>query len=358
MKALKVINRMSHQSMSANRQIYNSMIRKRAILVTALLVIVIMLLLLNISLGSSAISLEEIITIIFTGEGEGHNPMIVNRIRMPMALMAAAVGACLGIGGCEIQTILRNPIASPFTLGITNAASFGAALGLILDTNVLNVSAPLMVTTNAFAFALLASVLVYAFSLRQGAGKHTIILFGIALNFFFTALTMILQYIADDEDLQSLVFWNMGSLLKTNWMKFLLVFAVLLFCFAVFYKNAWKLTAMTLEDTKARSLGVDTHKIRRMVILLASLLTAFAVCFVGAIGFVGIIAPHIARRFVGEDQRFFLPLSALVGAVVVSFAFVISKVAIPGVIMPIGLITAIIGIPVFLAIIFSRMRVM
>ena len=327
-------------------------------MVAALLLVVLLLLLFNISLGSSAISMEEIIQIIFTGEGQGHNAMIVNRIRLPMALMAVAVGACLGIGGCEIQTILRNPIASPYTLGITNAASFGAALGLILDANVLNVSEPLMVTANAFTFALLASFCVYAFSRRRGAGKHTIILFGIALNFLFTALTMILQYIADDEDLQSLVFWNMGSLLKTTWLKFWLVFAILLFCFAVFYRNSWKLTAMTLEDTKARSLGVDTHKIRRMVILLASLLTAFAVCFVGAIGFVGIIAPHIARQYVGEDQRFFLPLSALVGAVVVSFAFVVSKVAIPGVILPIGLVTAVIGIPVFLAIIFSRMRTM
>ena len=296
---------MNSESTALNRQLYNSMIKKRAALVAALLIIVIMLLLLNISLGSSSISLEEIIRIIFTGEGEGHKPMIVNRIRLPMALMAVAVGACLGIGGCEIQTILRNPIASPYTLGITNAASFGAALGLILDANVLNVSEPLMVTANAFTFALLASSLVYAFSRRRGAGKHTIILFGIALNFLFTALTMILQYIADDEDLQSLVFWNMGSLLKTTWFKFLLVFAVLIFCFAIFYKNSWKLTAMTLEDTKARSLGVDTHKIRRMVILLASLLTAFAVCFVGAIGFVGIIAPPYRAPVCGGRPALF-----------------------------------------------------
>lgn len=341
-----------------NRELYYSMIKKRGALVASLLIIVILLLLLNVSLGSSSISLQEIIRIIFTGEGEGHNPMIVNQIRLPMALMAVVVGACLGIGGCEIQTILRNPIASPFTLGITNAASFGAALGLILDTNVLNISEPLMVTGNAFAFALLASICVYAFSRRPGADKHSIILFGIALNFLFTALTMILQYIADDEDLASLVFWNMGSLLKTTWPKFLLVLVVLFFCFVILHKHSWKLTAMTLEDTKARSLGVDTHKIRRMVILLTSLLTAFAVCFVGSIGFVGIIAPHIARRYVGEDQRFFLPLSALVGAVVVSVAFVVSKVAIPGVILPIGLVTAIVGIPVFMVIIFSKMRTM
>ena len=167
---------------------------------------------------------------------------------------------------------------------------------------------------------------------------------------------MILKYISDDEDLKSLVFWNMGSLLKTNWTKFLIVFTALIICFRILYKNVWKLTAMTLDDTKARSLGVDTQKIRRLVIILTSLLTAFAVSFVGAIGFVGIIAPHVARQLVGEDQRFFLPISALFGAIVVSTAFVISKLIIPGVILPIGLVTSIVGIPVFLTIIFRKME--
>ena len=340
----------------SNRALYHSMIKKRAALTAALLIAVTMLLLLNISIGSSNISLKEIVIVLLAGRGEGHNVMIIREIRLPMALMAVAVGASLGVGGCEIQTILRNPIASPYTLGITNAASFGAALGLILNTNVLNVSEPVMITMNAFFFALLASVCVYAFSLRRGAGKNAIILFGVAQNFLFSALTMILQFIADDEDLKSLVFWNMGSLLKTSWMKFWIVFVVLVVCFIILYLNAWKLTAMTLDDTKARSLGVNTQRMRRMVILLTSLLTAFAVCFVGSIGFVGIIAPHIARQFVGEDQRFFLPLSAMLGAFVVSLSFVVSKLVIPGVILPIGLVTAVIGIPIFLAIIFRKMR--
>lgn len=339
-----------------NRELYHGMIRKRVALTAALLIAVLMLLLLNISLGSSNIALKEIVIVLFTGNGQGHNAMIINQIRLPMALMAVAVGASLGIGGCEIQTILRNPIASPYTLGITNAASFGAALGLILNTNILKVSEPLMVTTNAFLFALLASVLIYVFSLKRGSGKNSIILFGVALNFLFSALTSVLQYIADDEDLKSLVFWNMGSLLKTTWLKFWLVFAVLAISFVVLYLNSWKLTAMTLDDTKARSLGVDTQRMRQMVILITSLLTAFAVCFVGAIGFVGIIAPHIARQFVGEDQRFFLPLSAMIGAFVVSLSFVVSKLLIPGVILPIGLVTAIIGIPIFLVIIFRKSR--
>lgn len=334
---------------------YKNMIKRRTVIIMVLLSLVLFLFILNISIGSSNIPLGEIIKAIVFGEGNGHNAMIIRNIRVPMSLMAVLVGASLGIGGCEIQTILRNPIASPYTLGITNAATFGAALGLILDKNMFNLPEAIMITGNAFIFALLASTCIYLFSLRRNAGKNTIVLFGIALNFLFNALTMILQYISDDEDLKSLIFWNMGSMLKSNWKKCLIVLVALVFAYSIFRKNAWKLTAMTLEDTKAESLGVDTHKIRRMVILLTSLVIAFAVSFVGSIGFVGLIAPHIARQLVGEDQRFFLPVSAILGSIVVSFAFVISKIVIPGVILPIGLVTAVVGIPVFLLMIFRKM---
>lgn len=335
---------------------YRIAVRRRIALVALLLAVACCTLLMNIMIGSSDISLPEVLSVLFLGKGKNNNPMIIRQVRLPMALMAVAVGACLGVGGCEIQTILRNPIASPYTLGITNAASFGAALGLILNTNLLHVSDSVMVTANAFAFALLASILIYGFSRMRGAGSHTIILFGMAQNFLFGALTMILQYIADDEDLQSLVFWNMGSLLKSTWEKVWIVALIFFVGMVFFYRNAWKLTAMTLDDTKAQSLGVDTGKIRKLVILLTSLLTAVAVCFVGTIGFVGIVAPHIARQLSGEDQRFFLPLSALIGGVVVSFAFTVSKLVIPGVVLPIGLVTSVIGIPFFLAIILRKMR--
>ncbi|KPU43371.1 hemin transport system permease protein HmuU [Oxobacter pfennigii] len=313
---------------------------------------------LNISIGSSSIAIGEVLQVLLTGKGNGHNPMIIMDIRLPMALMAVVVGASLGIGGCEIQTILRNPIASPYTLGISAAASFGAAMGLILNTNLFNVSDTLAVTANAFAFSLLVAAAIYIFSRQRQIGKTAIVLFGVALNFLFNSLTMILQYIADEDKLQSLIFWNFGSLLKTTWSKFFIVFAVLLICFAILLKNAWKLTAMTLDDTKARSIGVDTAKVRRIIIFITSLLSAVAVCFVGTIGFIGLIAPHIARQLVGEDQRFFMPLSALMGAFVMSLAFVISKVIIRGVILPIGLVTSVIGIPFFIIIIFSKMRSM
>jgi iron complex transport system permease protein len=343
---------------SANRKLYNNLIKKRIILIAVILIGLVFLLIMNISIGSSSITIREILRVLFTGEGAGHNPMIIMDIRLPMALMAVVVGAALGIGGCEIQTILRNPIASPFTLGISAAASFGAAMGLILNASLFHVPDTLAVTVNAFAFSLLVAVAIYTFSRQKHIGKTAIILFGIALNFLFNALTMILQYIADEDELQSLIFWTFGSLLKTTWSKFFIVFIVLAVCFLIMFKDAWKLTAMTLDDTKAKSLGVDVAKVRRKVIFVTSLLSAVAVCFVGTIGFVGLIAPHIARQLVGEDQRFFMPLSALTGAFIMSFAFVISKIIIKGVILPIGLVTVVIGIPFFITIIFSKMRSM
>lgn len=340
------------------KNLYKNLVKKRVLYILGLLIGIFILIIMNVSIGSSNISIKEILAVLFTGEGSGHNVMIIKNIRLPMALMAAVVGSSLAIGGCEIQTILRNPIASPFTLGISAAASFGAAMGLILNASIFKVSENIVVPLNAFFFSLLVAIAIYTFSSQKKIGKTAIILFGVALNFLFNSLTMILQYIADEDQLQSLIFWNFGSLLKTTWDKFFIVLIVLMICFIILYKNSWKLTAMTLDDTKATSLGVNVQSIRRMVILITSVLSAVAVSFVGTIGFIGLISPHIARQLVGEDQRFFMPLSALVGAFVMSLAFVISKLVIRGVILPIGLVTSVIGIPFFMIIIFSKMRSM
>ncbi len=339
------------------RTLYGSLTRAKIIFLLTLSAAIAVLLIANIGIGSSSISTGEILHILFGGEGEGHNSMIIRDIRLPMSLMAVLVGAALGIGGCEIQTILQNPIASPYTLGISAAASFGAALGLILEANILAVPGTLLVTANSFAFAMLAAAVIYSFSLQRRIGKNAIVLFGVAVNFLFNAMTMFLQYVADEDELQSLVFWTFGSLLKSTWEKVAIVAAALLICFILLYKNAWKLTAMTLDDAKAKSLGVDVERMRRLVIITTSLLTAFAVCFVGTIGFIGLIAPHIARLAVGEDQRYFAPASALLGAFIVSFAFAVSKLIVPGVVLPVGLVTAFIGIPFFLAILLRKKEV-
>ncbi|NLA29481.1 MAG: iron ABC transporter permease [Propionibacterium sp.] len=336
------------------RQLYRRAVRGKVAIVAALPVLIVVVFIINVATGSSDASLADALIVLTGGDADPMVATVILDIRVPMALMAIVVGAALSIGGCGMQTILRNPMASPFTLGISAAASFGAALGFILEANVIRLPGAAMVTGNAFAFALLAAAIIYLLSLRPGTDKGMIVLLGIALNFLFNALTMLLQYIADEDELQSLVFWTFGSLLKTTWQKVAIVSAVLAVASAIYFRNSWKLTALSLDDHKAKSLGVNVEALRRLVIITVSVLAAAAVAFVGTIGFVGLVAPHIARGLVGEDQRFFMPASALIGAAILSLAFLVSKLVVPGTILPVGLVTAFVGIPFFIVIIVSR----
>lgn len=287
----------SSDSISVQLNKYESFANRRLFILFLLVLAVLILVLINISTGSSDIQFSSTLAALFFESGDDNTRLIIQHIRLPMALMAIVVGAALAISGCEIQTILHNPIASPYTLGVSSAA---------------------------------------------------------ALNFMFHAMIMFMQYIADEQELKSLTFWTFGSLLKASWDKVAIVSLVLVFCYVALSRNAWQLTAITLDEHKAQSLGVNTKKVRRQTLLITSLLSAFAVCFVGTIGFIGLISPHIAREIVGEDQRFFLPASALVGALILSVSLVISKLVVPGVILPVGLITSLIGVPFFIAAVMKR----
>jgi iron complex transport system permease protein len=172
----------------------------------------------------------------------------------------------------------------------------------------------------------------------------------------FGAFTTILQYIANETDLQSVVFWTFGNLTKIVWENLCVIMVVTIICFFLLARKAWSLTAMSLSDINAQSLGIDVGKLRRSTILIAAMLAATCVSFAGPIAFIGLVAPHIARMLGGEDQRFLLPLSALMGSFVLSIASIFSKIIIPGTILPIGLITSVIGIPFFLVLILQRKR--
>lgn len=344
----------SSDSISVQLNKYESFANRRLFILFLLVLAVLILVLINISTGSSDIQFSSTLAALFFESGDDNTRLIIQHIRLPMALMAIVVGAALAISGCEIQTILHNPIASPYTLGVSSAAAFGAAVGMVLDISFLPIPQTVIVTVCAFIFTLLTVFILYLISSSNKGGKNRIILLGVALNFLFHAMIMFMQYIADEQELKSLTFWTFGSLLKASWDKVAIVSLVLVFCYVALSRNAWQLTAITLDEHKAQSLGVNTKKVRRQTLLITSLLSAFAVCFVGTIGFIGLISPHIAREIVGEDQRFFLPASALVGALILSVSLVISKLVVPGVILPVGLITSLIGVPFFIAAVMKR----
>ncbi|EIR35091.1 fecCD transport family protein [Yersinia pestis PY-64] len=181
-----------------------------------------------------------------------------------------------------------------------------------------------------------------------------VVLFGIALVFTFNALVSMMQFIASEDTLQGLVFWTMGSLARASWAKLGIMLAVFALMLPLSMMNSWKLTALRLGEDRAISFGIDVRRLRLGTLLRISMLSALAVAFVGPIGFIGLVAPHIARMIFGEDHRFYLPASALIGALVLSMASIASKNLIPGIIIPVGIVTSLVGVPFFLSIILRH----
>lgn len=283
--------------------------------------------------------------------------VIIWDVRLPYALMAVVVGACLGLAGAEMQTVLNNPLASPSTLGVMYAATLGASLAIVFDVQVpLNIPANYIVPASAFIGALLSILLIQAMSSLFGATVDSVVLFGIALVFALQALISLIQFVSDSDSLQQIVFWTMGSLARANWEKVAIVGGVFIVCQVLSVRQVWKMTALRGGETYAKSFGVSVERLRLIVLLRVSVLTAVAVAFTGVIGFIGLVGPHIARMAFGEDHRFYLPGSALAGAFILSGASIASKSLVPGILIPDGIVTALIGIPLFLGLLVSQRR--
>lgn len=337
-------------------QLYTQLTGRKYVLLFSLVTALVLIFLVDVSVGPAWLSIPEILSAIFKPNSvDPSTYVIVWNLRLPIALMAIVVGASLAVAGAEMQTILNNPLASPYTLGLSAAAGFGAALAMVLGVGILPFG-QFIVPLNAFFFAMLTCLLIYAIAKKTRFNAETMVLAGIAILFLFQSALAFLEFIASEAQLQAVVFWLFGSLLKTTWLKLGITAAVLVIAVPALARDAWKLTALRLGDEKARSLGVNVDRLRLKVFILVAILTGAAVCFVGTIGFVGLVGPHIARMLVGEDQRFFLPASALAGALLVSGASTVSKLVMPGVILPIGIVTAFIGVPFFVFLILRRRR--
>lgn len=328
---------------------------------TALLIIGIAVCLLNfvldIIIGSSSIPLGDVLNALFRpGTADALTKTIAWNLRLPTAMMGLLVGAALGLSGATMQTILNNPLASPYTLGISAGAGVGASIAMLTGLGSLAVFGSFMVPVSAFLFALLACMGIYFISRLKSFTSEIMVLTGIGMVFFFQAVQSFMQYLASPEALQAIVFWTFGSLTKANWTNIPILAVALVVMFCLIYSRSWQLTAMKLGDEKAKVLGVDVEHLRMLMFVFISLLTATAVAFVGSIGFIGIVGPHIARILVGEDQRYYLPMSAVCGAAILTLASVATKVVVPGAVFPIGILTSIIGVPFFFALIIRKKR--
>lgn len=335
-------------------KIYRKINIKRQLTIFISLILIVLILLIDLMLGSSGMSLSTIISTLLSGpKADTIEAAIIWNIRFPMTLICLTVGASLGLAGSQMQTILSNPLASPYTLGVSSAAGFGAAIAFISKfpfSTIPWLNAPFM----AFIMTLLGTISIYFLGKTRGMKAQSMVLFGIVTHFFFQALLSLVQFRSTPEVAGQIIYWTFGSLLKSTWSGVITSGIILIICFILLTRYAWSLTAMSAGEERARSLGIDTDKVRLHVFLLSSLLTAGAVAFVGTIGFVGLVAPHFARYFSGEDQRYLAPLSAIFGVLLIACASILGKIIVPGIIIPIGIITSLIGVPFLIFLILKK----
>ncbi|MFC0219471.1 iron complex transport system permease protein [Pseudochelatococcus lubricantis] len=336
---------------------YARFIAVRVAILVVLLVVVALSFLADVATGTSSLTVGDILRGLVAPEALSRSQAVILwDVRLPYAAMAVLVGAALGLAGAEMQTVLNNPLASPFTLGVSAAAMLGASVVIVFNVLPAWLDQNYGVALGAFVFAVGATMLIQGLSRLYGATVDTVVLFGIAMVFVLNALVALIQFVADADALQQVVFWNMGSLTRATWGKIAIVAGVLALCLPASMMHVWAMTALRGGEDHARSFGIPVERLRLLVMLRVSLLAAAAVCFVGTIGFVGLVGPHIARLALGEDHRFYLPGAALAGALVLSLASIASKVLVPGLILPVGIVTSLVGIPLFMALILTQRR--
>ena len=336
--------------------------RKRGALLLTILAAVLAALY-AVGVGSIRISMPEVIQVLLGGGDKMAQTAIWN-IRLPRVTAAVLVGAALASAGAVMQCVLQNPLASASTLGVSQGAAFGAAFGIVVfgggvvnsanATTAITISNPYVITLCAFLFGSISTLVVIAISqLKRDIGPSGLVLAGVALSSLFSGASTILQYFADDTKLGAIVFWTFGNLGSTNWRELAILAVLLLASLLYFLFNRWNYNAMESGADTAKSLGVNTRAVMLISMGISSLLTAAAVSFVGIISFVGLVAPHIMRRFVGNDYRYLVPCSAAAGALLLILADTFGRWVMAPVILPIGALTSFLGAPMFLFLLFK-----
>ncbi len=346
-----------------NTTIRQKNVRKRWI-IAAIGAAVFLMAIVCIFVGSSNMNLKESFLALF-GKGTDAAVRIIQNIRIPRVLAAIIAGAGLSSSGLIMQTNLNNSMASPSTLGVSNAAVFGANLSIIVFSggflttgnnpqNMATGANPFATSLMAFVFSLISILLILGLCKVRTFTPGVVVLAGIAIGAIWTAATTVLQFYATDVGLSAAVIWNFGDLGRATYKTDLIMLIVVVIGIGFFQLMSWKYNALLAGDAAAKSVGVNVERLRFVSLLLASVITAVCVSFLGVIGFVGIICPHIAKRILGQQHSFTLPATALLGSLLLLAADTLSRSIGSGSALPVGAITSLIGAPFFVAIIFSK----
>jgi iron complex transport system permease protein len=355
-----------NENRTTQLELYNAYIHRKKIVFAAIVLMTVIMSLIAVSAGSLKIPMSDVVKTIF-GHGEAQSHTVIMNIRLPRVVASVVIGAILAVSGAVMQCVLQNPLASASTLGVSQGAAFGAALGIIVfGGGVVNsdsaatavaINNPYIVTLCAFVCGSLSSVVVVLLSqFKKELGPGGLVLAGVALSSLFTGGSALLQYFADETKVSAVVFWSFGNLGAAGWPELLILAVVFFAAMAYFLLNRWNYNAMQSGADTAKSLGVNTRAVMLVSMSVCSLAAAVAVSFVGIISFVGLVAPHIMRRFVGNDYRYLIPCSAGAGALLLVLADTFARLIISPVILPIGAITSFLGAPLFLYLLFRGFK--
>lgn len=297
----------------------------------------------SLSMGRYAISLEKVFRILFLGQRtDSVATMVIFNIRFPRVIAALAVGAALSVTGASFQGVFKNPLVSSYQLGVSSGAGFGAALAIILGSGVF------FTQISAFVFGIVAVVASFAMSrLYKGTSALTLVLSGLIVGSFFSALVSLMQYVADPRDtLPAIVFWLMGSLASVTTSNLVPALTVIVVGILGLIIVRWRINILAMGEDEAQSLGINLKVLMGIVVASCTIATASAVCISGVIGWVGLVIPHISRMLVGPDFKKLIPTSILIGGVYLTVIDDIARTLIAGEI-PLGILTAIVGTPFF-----------
>ena len=275
------------------------------------------------------------------------NDWVVFTIRLPRILTGMVAGASLGVAGAAMQSMMKNPLADPYTTGISSGASFGATLALGLGIT-FGFAGSMGTIIMAFIFSLIPAAVIILVSSMRHTSAATMILAGIAVMYLFNACTTIIKLSLSEQSLSAVFQWSIGDLSGSTWESFEVIAVFCVIGGAILMAMSKKLNILITGDKNAKALGLDAHKLRILLLIVISLMAASVVCFTGIIGFVGLVAPHIVRIFLGSDNRYLIPASAAFGAVLLMVSDLISRVIIAPTFLPVGVITAFIGCPLFM----------
>ncbi len=329
---------------------YRSYSYKKISFILVLVIFLVLLALFSLGIGAVNLSVGETLGALL-GTKSGLAPTIIWNIRLPRVLTAILVGAGLAVAGAALQSLLRNPLASPYTLGISHSAAFGAAFSIVVlhaGSSGVIVSNPYVTTVSAFGWSFVTVVLIVLLGRLKSSTPVTLILTGIALGSLFTAGYTVMQYFADQTELSSIVFWTFGDVGRATWGQLALMSAVVIPSLAYFAYNGWRYRAMSSGDDTAKSLGLNPARMRLQGTLIAGLITSLLVSFVGIIGFVGLVVPHMIRRFIGGEERFLMPASCLLGGFLLLGSDTAARTVVAPIVLPVGILTSFLGVPLFI----------